>query len=165
MIPNGRRVAFCALLAAVALAIFVLEAQIPLLVPVPGMKLGLSNLVTLFALFSLGWKEALSILLVRIFLGNVFAGNLTAMLYSLSGGLVSFAVTVLLRRLVTKKQIWACGAAGGVAHNLGQIAAAAAIAQTPGLFLYLPVLILCGIFTGAFTGLCAQLLLERIRLK
>ena len=59
----------------------------------------------------------------------------------------------------------ACGAAGGVAHNLGQIAAAAAIAQTPGLFLYLPVLILCGIFTGAFTGLCAQLLLERIRLK
>ena len=62
MIPNGRRVAFCALLAAVALAIFVLEAQIPLPVPVPGMKLGLSNLVTLFALFSLGWKEALSIL-------------------------------------------------------------------------------------------------------
>ena len=164
MISRGRRLAWCALLTAIALTIFVLEGQIPLSFRVPGMKLGLSNLVTLYALFALGWKEALGILLVRIFLGNVFAGNLMAMLYSLSGGLLSFAVMALLRRIVSGKQIWVCGTLGGIAHNLGQIAAAVLIAKTSGLLLYLPVLILCGMVTGAFTGLCAQLLLQRIRL-
>ncbi len=165
MISRGRRLAWCALLTAIALTIFVLEGQIPLSFRVPGMKLGLSNLVTLYALFALGWKEALGILLVRIFLGNVFAGNLMAMLYSLSGGLVSFSAMALLRRVVREKQIWVCGTLGGIAHNLGQLSAAALISETSGLLLYLPVLILCGMVTGAFTGLCAQLLLQRLRLR
>lgn len=164
MISRGRRLAWCALLTAIALTIFVLEGQIPLSFRVPGMKLGLSNLVTLYALFALGWKEALGILLARIFLGNVFAGNLMAMLYSLSGGLVSFAAMTLLRRVVRENQIWVCGTLGGIAHNLGQLSAAALISKTSGLLLYLPVLILCGMVTGAFTGLCAQLLLQRLRL-
>ncbi len=164
MISRGRRLAWCALLTAIALTIFVLEGQIPLSFRVPGMKLGLSNLVTLYALFALGWKEALGILLARILLGNVFAGNLMALLYSFSGGLLSFAAMALLRRAVTERQIWVCGTVGGIVHNLGQLGAAALIARTSGLLLYLPVLILCGMVTGAFTGLCAQLLLQRIRL-
>lgn len=155
----------CALLTAVALTIFVLEAQIPLPVSVPGMKLGLSNVVTLFALFALGWREALSVLALRILLGNVFAGNLMAMLYSAAGGLLSSAAMALLRKIVTKKQIWVCGVVGGATHNLGQLLAAAAVARTAGVFLYAPALLLCGMLTGAFTGLCAQLLLERIRWK
>ncbi len=162
---SGRRLALCAILAAAALTIFVLEAQIPLPFTAPGMKLGLSNLITLYALFALGWREALAILLVRIVLGNVFAGNLMAVAYSLAGGLLSFAVMALLRRVVTSKQVWVCGTAGGIAHNLGQLGAAALIAETPGLLAYLPALILFGMAAGAFTGLCAQLLLERIRIK
>lgn len=160
-----QRLTRCALLTAVALTIFVLEAQIPLPVSVPGMKLGLSNVVTLFALFALGWREALSVLALRILLGNVFAGNLMAMLYSAAGGLLSFAAMALLRKIVTKKQIWVCGVVGGAVHNLGQLLAAAAVAGTAGVFLYAPALLLCGMLTGAFTGLCAQLLLERIRWK
>lgn len=162
---SGRRLALCAILTAVALTVFVLEAQIPLPFTAPGMKLGLSNLVTLYALFALGWKEALAILLVRIVLGNVFAGNLMSVAYSLAGGLVSFAVMALLQRIVTKKQVWVCGTAGGIAHNLGQLGAAALIAGTPGILAYLPALLLFGMAAGTFTGLCAQLLLERIRVK
>lgn len=160
-----QRLTRCALLTAIALTIFVLEAQISLPVSVPGMKLGLSNVVTLFALFALGWREALAVLALRILLGNVFAGNLMAMLYSAVGGLLSFAAMALLRKIVTKKQIWACGVVGGAVHNLGQLLAAAAVAKTAGVFLYAPALLLCGMLTGAFTGLCAQLLLERIRWK
>ena len=71
----------------------------------------------------------------------------------------------LLRRVVRENQIWVCGTLGGIAHNLGQLSAAALISKTSGLLLYLPVLILCGMVTGAFTGLCAQLLLQRLRLR
>lgn len=156
-----KRLTRCALLTAIALAIFVLEAQIPIPFPVPGMKLGLSNIITLFALFSFGWKDALAIVVIRILLGNLASGQVMALLYSLGGGLLSFAGMALLRRILTAKQVWAAGAAGGLLHNLGQMAVALAVTQTPGLLVWLPVLLLCGLGTGLFTGLCAQLLLRR----
>lgn len=160
-----RRLALSALLATVALGIFVLEAQIPLPAPIPGLKLGLSNIVILFALFALGWKEAAAILLVRILLGNLFTGQMMAMLYSLGGGLFSFLAMLLLSRILERDQIWVAGVVGGMAHNLGQMAVAVAVTQTPSLLLYLPALLLCGILTGAFTGLCAQLLLRRFPIE
>ena len=86
-----KRLTRCALLTAIALAIFVLEAQIPIPFPVPGMKLGLSNIITLFALFSFGWKDALAIVVIRILLGNLASGQVMALLYSLGGGLLSQA--------------------------------------------------------------------------
>ena len=149
-----KRLTRCALLTAIALAIFVLEAQIPIPFPVPGMKLGLSNIITLFALFSFGWKDALAIVVIRILLGNLASGQVMALLYSLGGGLLSFAGMALLCRILTAKQVWAAGAAGGLLHNLGQMAVALAVTRTPGL-------LLCGLVTGLFTGLCAQLLLRR----
>ena len=154
-----KRLTRCALLTAIALAIFVLEAQIPIPFPVPGMKLGLSNIITLFALFSFGWKDALAIVVIRILLGNLASGQVMA--YSLGGGLLSFAGMALLCRILTAKQVWAAGAAGGLLHNLGQMAVALAVTRTPGLLIWLPVLLLCGLVTGLFTGLCAQLLLRR----
>ena len=140
-----KRLTRCALLTAIALAIFVLEAQIPIPFPVPGMKLGLSNIITLFALFSFGWKDALAIVVIRILLGNLASGQVMA----------------LLRRILTAKQVWVAGVAGGLLHNLGQMAVALAVTRTPGLLIWLPVLLLCGLVTGLFTGLCAQLLLRR----
>lgn len=156
-----KRLTRCALLTAIALAIFVLEAQIPIPFPVPGMKLGLSNIITLFALFSFGWKDALAIVVIRILLGNLASGQVMALLYSLGGGLLSFAGMALLCRILTAKQVWAAGAAGGLLHNLGQMSVALAVTRTPGLLVWLPVLLLCGLGTGLFTGLCAQLLLRR----
>lgn len=158
-----RRLALCALLTAIALTIFVVEAQFPLPVPVPGLKLGLSNIVTLFALFVFGWKEALAILLVRVFLGNLITGQMMSLLYSLAGGLLSFVCILLVRRILKEDQLWAAGVIGGIAHNIGQMAVAVFVTQTPALLAYLPVLILCGIATGVLTGLTAQFLNQKLR--
>jgi len=158
-----RRLALCALLTAMALTIFVVEAQFPLPVPVPGMKLGLSNIVTLFALAVFGWKEALAILVVRVFLGNIVTGQMISLFYSLAGGLFSFLCMALILRVLKRNQLWVAGVIGGVAHNIGQMTLAVALTQTPALLAYLPVLMLCGIGTGALTGLCAQLLHQKLR--
>ena len=157
-----RRITRDALLTALALIIFVIEAQIPPLAPIPGIKLGLANVITLYALFSIGPVDALAILLLRIFLGSVFAGSFSAILFSLSGGLLCYAVSLFLRRILTRKQIWVCGVIGAAAHNLGQLAAAIALYQTSSLLFYLPVLLLSGCITGLFTGLAAQLTLARL---
>lgn len=150
-----------ALLTAIALTIFMVEAQIPALVPVPGVKLGLSNIITVFAVFAMGPKEAAAILFARIFLGAVFAGNFSTIFYSAAGGALAILVTIGLRKILTKKQLWVAGALGAIAHSIGQMAMAIAITQTPGLIAYLPAMILCSVVTGLFTGLCAQFLVDR----
>ena len=156
-----RKLTQMALLTAIALTIFMVEAQIPALVPVPGVKLGLSNIVTVFAVFAMGPKEAASILFARIFLGAVFAGNFSTIFYSAAGGALAIGVTIVLRKLLTQKQLWVAGVMGAIAHSVGQMAMAITITQTVGLVSYLPVMILCSIVTGLFTGFCAQFLLDR----
>ena len=160
-----KRLTLCALYCAIGLTIFVLEAQIPPFLPVPGFRLGLSNIVTLLALVTLGWKEAAAISLVRIVLGNLVTGQGMAMLYSLGGGLLGFLAMALSLKVLKDSQIWAAGILGALGHNLGQMLVAVAVAQTPELFLYLPVLLLCGMVTGAFTGLCVQLIKNKKLMK
>ena len=163
-----KRLTRAALLTAIALTIFMVEAQLPALAPVPGMKLGLANIVTVYAMFLLGPADTLAILLCRVFLGSLFAGQLMTLFYSLGGSLACYGVMLVLRKLVTERQIWVCGILGAMAHNIGQICVAIGITRTPGLLYYLPVLMVSGILTGCFTGLCAQFLvcrMERIRKK
>ena len=100
-----RKLTVMALLSAIALTIFVVEAQIPALVPIAGIKLGLSNIVTVYAVFALGPWEAVAILFVRIFLGAVFAGNFSTILYSLAGGGLAILITIFLRRILREEQI------------------------------------------------------------
>ena len=156
-----RKLTRMALLTAIALTIFMIEAQIPALVPIPGVKLGLANIVTVFAVFTMGSKEGAMILAARIFLGAVFAGNFSTIFYSAAGGACAILVTIGLKRILTKNQLWVAGALGAVAHSIGQMAVAVAMTGTPGLLVYLPVMILCGVITGLFTGLCAQFLVKR----
>ena len=156
-----RKVTLLALLTAIALTIFMVEAQIPALVPIPGIKLGLSNIVTVFAVFALGPKDACLVLAARIFLGAVFAGNFSTIFYSAAGGALAIVVTIGLRRILTKKQLWVAGALGAVAHSIGQMAMAVVLTLTPGLLVYLPAMIAVSIVTGTFTGLCAQFLVNR----
>ena len=158
---NVKKITQMAMLTAIALTIFMIEAQIPALVPIPGVKLGLANIVTVFAVFALGPKEAVMILFVRIFLGAVFAGNFSTILYSGAGGLLAILVTIGLRKILTHQQLWVAGAIGAIFHSIGQMAVAVAVTGTPGLLVYLPMMIACSIITGLFTGLCAQLLLNR----
>ena len=150
-----------ALLTAIALTIFMVEAQIPALVPVPGVKLGLSNIVTVFAVFAMGPKEAASILFVRIFLGAVFAGNFSTILYSGAGGACAILIAIGLRKILTHEQLWVAGALSAIGHSIGQMGMAIAITATPSLAVYLPIMVVCSVITGLFTGLCAQLLLNR----
>lgn len=156
-----RKLTRMALLTAIALTIFMVEAQIPAVVPLPGVKLGLSNIVTVYAVFTLGPGEAAAILSCRIFLGAVFAGNFSTIFYSAAGGTLAIGVTILLRRIVKKNQLWVAGCIGAIAHSTGQVLMAMALTATPGLIIYLPPLICVSIVTGLFTGLCAQFLVNR----
>ena len=156
-----KRIALLGLLTAIALTIFMIEAQIPAVIPIPGVKLGLSNIVTVFTVFTLGPWDGVAVLACRIFLGAVFAGNFSAILYSAAGGFLSILVTMGLRKVLKENQIWAAGCLGAIAHSVGQMIAAIAITRTPGLLIYLPVLVIISIFTGLFTGFCAQLLIKR----
>lgn len=156
-----RRLTRLALLTALALAIHLLEGQIPNPLPIPGAKLGLANVVTLYAMFAVGPVDTLWVLLSRILLGSLFSGRATTLFYSLAGGLVCYAVTCLLRRL-TPRQTWVVGVLGGMCHNVGQLAVAILLTRTPALWVYLPWLLLCGMGTGLFTGLCARFLLEKL---
>jgi heptaprenyl diphosphate synthase len=150
-----------ALLTAAALSLFLVEAQIPLPIPIPGVKLGLSNIVTVCAVYLLGAREGAMILSVRIFLGAVFSGNFGTIFYSAAGGFLAILTTIGLKFILQENQLWICGCLSAIAHSIGQMAMAVLLTQTPSLLIYLPVLILCSIFTGIFTGLCAQVLIKR----
>ena len=158
---NTRKLTTLSLLCAIALTIFMVEAQIPALVPIPGIKLGLANIVTVFTVFAIGAKEGALVLAVRIFLGAVFAGNFSTIFYSAAGGALAIGVTILSKKFLTKKQLWVAGVLGAIAHSVGQMGMAVALTGTPGLAVYLPVMIVVSIITGCFTGLCAQLLVNR----
>ena len=156
-----RKMVLLALLSAIALTIFMIEAQIPMPIPIPGIKLGLANIVTVFTVFLLGPMSGIAVLLTRIFLGAVFAGNFSTILYSLAGGSLAIFTTILLRKVLKHNQLWIAGCLGAIAHSIGQMIVAIWISGTPGLIVYLPVMIATGIVTGLFTGLCAQFLLNR----
>ncbi len=158
---KARKPALLGLLTAVALTIFLVEAQLPPVLPVPGVKLGLANIVTVFTVFALGPGEGILVLAARIFLGAVFCGNFSSILYSAAGGACAIAVTIALRRILTRKQLFVAGCLGAMAHSIGQIAMAALVLGTASVFVYLPVLLAVSLVTGLFTGLCAQFLVDR----
>lgn len=160
---KGNRLTRCAVLTALALALSVAEGLVPLtiLIPLPGLRLGLANLVTVYALAALGGGEALLILLARCLLGALLGGNLAALAFSLAGGLLAFALewTLLRWRRLSLFGVCMAGAAG---HNTGQVLAAVAVMGSRAPLVYLPPLLLASIVTGAFTGWAAALLIDRI---
>ena len=159
---KGKRLTIMALLTAVALIMFTVEAQIPSPVPIPGVKLGLANIITVYAMFTLDPADTLLILLARVLLGSMFSGSMVTLIYSLSGGLLCYLVMLLLRKLLTLRQIWVCGVIGAIFHNVGQTLAAIAVYRTLAVAAYFPLLVVSGIITGLFTGLCAQFLVQRM---
>lgn len=161
-VKGARRIARLALLTAIALTIFMAEAQIPALTTVPGVKLGLANIVTVYAVFVLGPGDALLVLSGRVFLGAVFSGQPMTLIYSAAGGLLSWCVLCLLRKALTEKQIWLASPVAAVFHNLGQLLAAAAVLRSWAVMAYLPYLIIAAVLAGLFTGLAAQALIRRL---
>ena len=152
-----------ALLSAGALIIFVIELRIPNPFPIPGVKLGLANIVTVYAVFRYQPSETALIVAVRLLLGAMFSGNPSALLYSAAGAVCCLLGMLMLRGILPEKQIWLCSVIGAMLHNIGQIAAAVIIMRSLGVISYLPLLLVSGSLAGAFTGLCTQFLLNRIK--
>lgn len=157
-----KRIALDAMLAAVALLLFIVEAQLPPLTAIPGVKIGLANAVTLSAVYLCGRRDATAILFVRVCLGAVFAGNPTTFLYSAAGAALCLAVTCILCKPL-QKTVWVVSVFGAIAHNTGQLLAASVLMQSAAVFWYLPYLLIAAVISGAFTGLCVQFLLTRLQ--
>lgn len=152
------RLALTAILTAMALVAFVLENLLPAL-PLPGAKIGLANLFSLFALVALGWPEALVVVVVRVTLGCLVTGNVGAILYSLSAGVCSVCVGALLVRLVPRRlSVVAVGVAQAVVHNLTQCLVYCLVVANWGMMAYLPYLVAFGTLGGVVVGLLVWLL-------
>ena len=139
-----------------ALTIFVIESAIPLPVAIPGIKLGLSNIITLILLLNYNPLDALTVLLARIILASVFSGQALSLLYSVCGGIFCFVAMYLINRFLSGRFIFITSIFGALFHNGGQLLVAYFITRTVGIAVYLPFLVISGIITGLFTGLCAH---------
>ena len=156
---TAKTLAQSAVLVALALALSYTERFIPLqmVIPLPGVKLGLANIATLVALYALGWQKTIPIVVVRCFLGALF-GGLTGILFSLTGGLLSLGVMAACKK-IPLFSIYGVSILGAAAHNIGQIFAAMALMGSVYVWAYLPYLLLIAIFTGTATGAaCAGVL-------
>ena len=159
-----KKLALCAVLTALALGLSTLESLFPVsvLVPLPGIKLGLANIVTVFALYRLGDIPALAILIARCLLGAMFAGNASALLFSLMGGVLAMLTMIVLRQ-VRGLSVYGVSIAGAAAHNIGQICAAMVVLGGTAVLGYLPVLLGVSLITGTLTGFVASLLFRAMR--
>jgi heptaprenyl diphosphate synthase len=158
---GAKKISFFALSIALAMIFSYLETLIPLPFFVPGMKLGLANIVTMVVLYKMGASPAAAIALARILLSALLFGNVFSLAYSLSGGIFSLAVMILLKK-TGKFSITGVSIAGGVCHNIAQIAAAALLLETAELIYYLPVLLVTGTVTGCFIGILGGLVLKKL---
>ncbi|MDR1495858.1 MAG: Gx transporter family protein [Clostridiales Family XIII bacterium] len=156
-----RRISFYALLIALAMIFSYVETLIPLPFFVPGMKLGLANIVTMVALYKMGTVDAAVISGARILLSALLFGNAFSLAYSLAGGAVSLFVMILLKK-TRKFGITGVSVAGGVCHNIAQIGVAALLLETGELIYYLPVLIVTGAITGCLIGIIGGILLKKL---
>ena len=148
-----KRTALCGVLTALALALSYTERFIPLqlVIPLPGVKLGLANIVTLIALYLLGTKEAFLILIPRCVLGAVFGGGITGLFFSLTGGILAMAIMALAKRIPIFS-VYGVSILGAAAHNVGQIGAAMVLMESVYIGAYLPYLLIVALFTGFATG-------------
>ena len=155
-----KKLTLCALLIALALALSYTERFIPLqmVVPLPGVKLGLANIVTLIALYLMGSKYAFAVLIPRCILGAVFGGGITGLMFSLTGGLLAM-LTMIFARKVSAFSVYGVSILGAAAHNIGQILAAMVLMNSLYIGAYLPYLLIVALFTGFATGAaCAGVL-------
>jgi len=158
---SARHVALYGMLIALAFIFSYIEALFPMPVPVPGIKLGLANLVNVTGLYTVGVAGTIAVGLVRIVLVGFTFGNTFSMIYGLAGGALSLTVMTLM-----KKSGWfgtiGVSVAGGIFHNIGQLLIAAFVTRTMGVFSYFPVLAVAGVITGAVIGILGGLITERI---
>ncbi len=156
-----KRTAYMGMLTALAFVFSYIESLLPIHLGVPGIKLGLANLVVMVALYTMSGKAAFTLSLVRIILTGFTFGSLSTMIYSFAGGMLSLGIMVLLKRYKLFS-VTGVSVLGGVFHNFGQIIAAVFVAETASLLYYLPVLILSGTAAGTFIGILSSILIRHL---
>lgn len=156
-----RRIAASAMFAALALIFSYIEAILPLSTGIPGVKLGIANLVVILALYNMNFRYAMGINVIRILVAGLLFNGLFGALYSLAGGVVSLTVMWLLKR-TGFFSMTGVSMAGGVAHNMGQLLVASTLVSNLKMFVYLPVLMFSGIAAGILIGITASVINERV---
>ena len=156
-----KKVAILGLCIALSMVLSFIEHQIPPLVAVPGVKVGLPNLVMVFMLYKIGWKETAIVSIVRVVLVSMIFGSVVSMAYGLVGATLSLIGMILLKRTKLFSTI-AVSVVGGVLHNIGQIAVACVIMGTGLIVSYLPVLLISGTIAGVLIGFVAGLLVKKL---
>lgn len=157
-----RKTAYLGMFLALALICSYVESLIPFHFGIPGVKLGLTNIVVILMLYCVGAKEALFISVLRILLAGFMFGNPFSILYSFCGGILSFFVMFLLKR-TGKLHIVSVSVSGGIFHNIGQLFMACAVVENYNLFYYMPVLLVSGFITGLLIGILAQEMILRLK--
>lgn len=156
-----QKMTYISLLVAQALVLYLFERMIPIPFITPGAKLGLSNIITVVSLYTLGLRDTFVVIILRIILSSMFGGSISALLYSISGGILSLLAMYIMKKL-GKENVSIIGVSivGAFFHNVGQIAVAALIIQNMNIIVYLPVLTVAGLGTGFFVGItCSYLML------
>lgn len=161
---NTKKLTTLSLSVALAMLLSFIESQIPPFVAVPGIKVGLSNIVTVFLLYTYGWREAGCVSLVRVCLSSLLFGSAVSLLYALSGAILSLAVMILMKMLLFFSEM-GVSVAGGVFHNAGQIICACIIMENAKISAYLPPLIVSGTIAGAVVGIISGLLIKKLKGK
>ena len=151
-----------AMMIALAMIFSYVETIIPINFGIPGVKLGLANLVIVAAIYLFGGKQAFLISIVRIFLSGFMFGNLASIMYSLAGGLLSLAAMLLLKK-TDKLSILAVSVMGGICHNIGQLIVAMLVVENLKLIFYVPVLLISGFLTGLLIGIVCRVILPAVK--
>jgi len=159
-----RRIVYIGLLVAQALVLHIFERMIPVPFITPGAKLGLANLITVIALYTLeNKKDAFLILFLRMTLGTMLGGNLSSFMYGAVGGILSFLGMVFIKETFKEKvSVIGVSSAGAIFHNVGQLIVASLIVKNIGVMMYLPVLSTVGIGTGIFIGITANYVVNHL---
>ena len=156
------KAAYFGVFTALALIFSYVETLIPIHIGIPGVKLGLANLIVVIALYRIGVRESYVLSVLRVILAGFLFGNLFAILYSLAGGLFSLTVMAFLKK-TEKFSVLGVSMAGAVFHNIGQLIMAAIVLESLSITYYLPVLMISGIVTGLLIGIVANEMLKRVR--
>ncbi len=158
-----KRLSLLSLLTSLALILSFVESQLPPIYPsIPGIKVGLANIVIIYSLYSLCPIDTIAISLIRVFTVSLLFGNALVLAYSLSGAILSFLVMLILKKL-NKFSCVGVSVAGAVSHNLGQIGVAILLLNTPQIGYYMIILALTGAIAGILIGLCAAILIKRTK--
>ena len=159
---RAKKIAFIGITSSLALLLSYIEFLLPpIFISIPGIKLGLPNVIILYVLYSIDIKTAVLVSFARIFVSSLLFGNPITILYSISGAVLSLTVMAILKKTDILSEV-GVSVAGGITHNLGQILVAMALLNTPQIAYYLIVLAITGTISGVFIGLCGAILIKRI---